>query len=589
MTKPQDDRRDIETIRERLDIVDIVSQYLTLKKAGQNYVALCPFHDEKTPSFSVSPTLQRYKCFGCGETGDIFDFIQKIEKLDFPEALKKLAKQAGVELKHTKKKSKYFLYEEINKLAGDFYYLQLANTPKAIEYVKKRHLTAQTVKDFKIGYAPKGDLFLKFLQKEGYTGKRRRGKLYFSRDFLLRSGLFVERKGRIRDKFQNRIMFPIHDVHGHLVGFSGRHIDQDQFGPKYLNTPQTPIFRKGRILYGLHKAKYVIRQEDLAIVVEGQIDVIMSYQHGLQNTVAPQGTALTEQQLELLRTYTDNVLFVFDNDDAGQKALEKSFILANKLSFTSYVFNPQPYSDMDEFLNNSDNKADEILSKKEDAFSYLVKRKLSKLDISRLDDRKRLEKYVRNLFATIKDDTQRKFAMEQIPLLTGMDIAIDTRASDNTKTTPTKQRGDVNNNTELYPRESYFIRLLLLQNKLETVNVDETLFADPDLREIVILLNREDTVFIKDVFANLREGSSAWRKLEDILMSPTELAIRPGELADEISDTLSLLEIDKIQRDIKSLRQRLVQSDDPQVQTELLKEMQALSVQLNNLKGQKIS
>ena len=230
-------RNQIEEIKERLDIVQVVEKYVELRPTGKNYSGRCPFHQEKTPSFIVSPDIQRYKCFGCGKSGDIFNFVQEIESLDFPETLEKLAKQAGVELQKTPVNSKYKRLEEINYLATKYYYKELKADKKASEYIKERQFKDEIIKEFGVGYAPRYPKLLDYLQKEGK----------FNKSELLESGLFTLKENKVREKFYDRIMFPIRSTRGKVVGFSGRIMPGNDYGPKYMNTPETPIFHKKKI------------------------------------------------------------------------------------------------------------------------------------------------------------------------------------------------------------------------------------------------------------------------------------------------------------------------------------------------------
>lgn len=614
-----DNRQQIEEIKNRIDIVDLIGKYLSLKKAGQNYVALCPFHQEKTPSFSISPTLQRYKCFGCGESGDIFTFVQKMEHIEFPDALKKLAKQAGVELKQGHSVSKYKDYDEINKLAADFYYKELSRSKKAIDYVKKRGLKAETVKEFQIGYAPRGNRFYNYLQNinrvkatlhqnEDSVNNRQRKKLsaqreskpltystveskiekqnrFFSTKFLLKSGLFKNRNGQLQDKFQDRLMFPIKNASGRVVGFSGRVFSSEQFGPKYMNTPETPVFKKSNLLYGLYKAKYMIRQEDLAILVEGQLDVITAHQAGLENVVAPQGTALTQQQLEILKQYTNNILFVFDNDDAGQKAVERGFKLATPIGLTTYVYNPKPYADIDELLKNEPERKDSIIADKEDAFTYLLKAKLKNLDLSRLDDRKTIEKYALDLIRIMQDSVQINFALEQVNKIAALDLTDKTDQGQRSGNRFLTQKPQ--DSAQIPPRQKYFVQLLLIQNNFKDFDVDIDLFSDEDLKKIVSIIKKEDILFIKDIFERLDEGSSTWKTLEDLIFSLGQIEIEKAGLKKELEQAKYLLTIEALTRKLTTLRQQLALADDDGEQTKILKRIQKTSELINKLKTQK--
>jgi len=280
-------RDQIQEIKERLDIVDIVGKYVQLKQTGKNFSGLCPFHTEKTPSFIVSPELQRYKCFGCGESGDIFNFVQKIENIDFPETLEKLAKEAGITLRKQNTNTQYQRIEEINKRATIYFFRELKNKRniKVLEYVYSRGITDDSIKSCGLGYSPGGIGLLDFIQKEDK----------YSKAELLASGLFVEKEGKLRGKFYKRVMFPIRSSSAKVIAFTGRVLPGNDFGPKYMNSPETPIYHKSDNLYGQYESRQEIRKQDLAIVCEGTTDVISSHQIGIKTIVAPLGTALTKE------------------------------------------------------------------------------------------------------------------------------------------------------------------------------------------------------------------------------------------------------------------------------------------------------
>jgi len=309
---------EVEEIKRRIDIVDLISSYLTLKKAGANYRALCPFHKEKTPSLMVSPEKQIFKCFGCNEGGDIFSFVMKMENLEFREALQMLADRAGVKLKSSSfakatedkpdRKTRLF---QINSLSAQVFHKILTSHPSgkaALEYLKKRKLSNQTIKEFMLGYAPSKPVLKPWLLEKGFTDSE------------------IQNAGG-PDRFFRRIIFPIRDVMGNVLGFTGRVLDPKQ-EPKYLNTPETIIFHKGRILYNLEKARGFIKLEKATVIVEGQMDVIASWQAEVKNVVASSGTALTPDHLLTLYRYTPNIIFAFDSDTAGLATAKKAYEMA---------------------------------------------------------------------------------------------------------------------------------------------------------------------------------------------------------------------------------------------------------------------
>ncbi|MFA6397542.1 MAG: DNA primase [Candidatus Paceibacterota bacterium] len=312
----------VEQIKERLNIVDVISSYVKLEKAGSNLKAKCPFHNEKSPSFMVSPTRNSYHCFGCNRGGDIFTFTEDIEGIDFYSALKLLADRAGVEIKNINPEEKseqnhlYDILEESTK----FFENNLYKNPEVLEYLRKRGLKDETIKEFRIGYIPnEWRLLLHYLQ-----GKN------FKEPQIEKVGLIIKSEKGYYDRFRGRIMFPLNNSQGRTVGFSGRIFNESEEnkGAKYVNSPETVLYNKSKILYGYDKAKRYIMNADSCILVEGQIDLIMAHQSGTRNTVAVSGTALTEEHISLIKRFSDNLLLAFDADDAGFSASERSVKLA---------------------------------------------------------------------------------------------------------------------------------------------------------------------------------------------------------------------------------------------------------------------
>lgn len=314
---------DTQLIKDKLDIKQLIEEYLTVKKAGAYWKANCPFHHEKTPSFMISPEKQIWHCFGCGKGGDIFSFLQEIEGVSFPEALKILADKAGVKLTQSfvaeinkDKKNRLF---EINSKAANFFHrflLEMAPAKPAREYLEKRGVSKEMIESWQIGFIPEQwDLLTQYLLKRG-----------FNVDDLVAAGLSLKKENNrgYFDRFRGRIMFPISDVHGNVVGFTGRVlVETENSGGKYVNTPQTEVYDKSRVLYGLHKAKSEIKSKDLAVLVEGQMDVVACHQAGMKNVIAASGTALTEEQIILIKRFTRNLAMAFDADAAGENAAKR--------------------------------------------------------------------------------------------------------------------------------------------------------------------------------------------------------------------------------------------------------------------------
>ncbi len=319
----------VDQIKSKIDIVSLVSTYIKLEKAGTNFKGRCPFHNEKTPSFFVSPERGNYYCFGCHAKGDIFTFVQEFEGLDFIGSLKVLAERAGVELENYntgEKTEKERLFSVLEK-AVFFYEKKLSENKEALDYLNSRGLTSETIKSFRIGYAPQDWRQLSdYLKEKGVSEKD-----------MLAVGLIKKKDGALSvissyyDTFRGRIMFPISDSSGRIVGFSGRILVADDKSPKYLNSPETELFNKSEILFGLDKAKKDIKLKDYSILVEGQMDLVMLHQIGLTNTVASSGTALTENHLVKLRRLSERIMMSFDADSAGFNASDRAAKIALSL------------------------------------------------------------------------------------------------------------------------------------------------------------------------------------------------------------------------------------------------------------------
>jgi DNA primase len=365
---------DVQEIKDRLDIVEVIGSYVTLKKSGNNYKGLCPFHQEKSPSFMVNPERQIFKCFGCGEGGDVFEFIQKQENLTFPETLEVLADRAGYKLtRNQSNQNKYpgmdqpntksKLYK-INQLAAQLFHKILIEHPlgkPALEYLTNRGLALETITTFTIGFAPDKQFLTPALTKRNFTSKE------------------IELAGR-PDRFRNRIIFPISDTLGNIVGFTGRLLESNlpansgqNVGPKYFNTPETPIFHKSRVLYGLKQARQAIKDLNYVVLLEGQMDVALAYQAGIKNVVASSGTALTPDHLKVIGRYCENIIFSFDMDEAGRKATLKGLEMAWELGFTLKVaILPSPFKDAGEAVKKDPEIFKNALKNASYALGWLV-------------------------------------------------------------------------------------------------------------------------------------------------------------------------------------------------------------------------
>jgi DNA primase len=357
----------LDEIRNRVDIVGIISEYVPLKPSGKGHKGLCPFHQEKTPSFMVDSEKQIFHCFGCGEGGNVFSFIMKMEKLNFPEAVKMLAEKAGVQLP-TPKNQDSQLYREretilrLNEISASYYQkiLYEQNGKKALKYLSERNFKKETIQKFHLGYALPGyEHLIKILVQKKFKATD-----------LFKAGLAVKSRktGNVIDYFRNRVMFPIINLQGKIIAFGGRVLDDAL--PKYINSPETPVYSKGKNLYGLFQARMGIRQKNQVIIMEGYTDVLMAHQYGFDNTVGSLGTALTTQQIDLLKRYADEVIIAFDSDTAGKNATLRSLNLIKKAGIKIRIISLPADSD----------PADVLLKKGADFFDRLIEKSLPLID-----------------------------------------------------------------------------------------------------------------------------------------------------------------------------------------------------------------
>ncbi|HXI84845.1 MAG TPA: DNA primase [Verrucomicrobiae bacterium] len=365
----------LEQIRQNNDVVEVIGSYFPLKRAGANFRALCPFHKEKTPSFNVNPSKQIWHCFGCGEGGNVFSFVMKYENVDFLTAVRRLAERAGIKLEYEERagdpgrdqKDQLLVLHEV---AANFFHHNLMKEPSAAvarEYLKNRGITAETAKKWRLGYSP--DAWDGLIQHAA-TKK-------LAAELLAAGGLALQRDrgDGFYDRFRGRLMFPICDEQGRAVGFSGRILTDAKDQPKYVNSPETPIFQKGRILFALDKAKRAILDEKYAIVCEGQVDTISCHEAGVENVVAPQGTALTEQHARILKRYAEEVVLMFDADAAGQNAIVRSAGPLWDAGVVIRVAVLPPRHDPDSYVKAfGGEKLKELVTKAPSFFLYLLDR-----------------------------------------------------------------------------------------------------------------------------------------------------------------------------------------------------------------------
>ena len=414
-----------EEIKNKLDIVDVIREYISLKPAGINFRALCPFHREKSPSFMVSPEKQIFHCFGCGKGGDVFTFVQEIEGINFVEALRTLASKAGVTLQRQDPK----LSSQKNRLldametAESYYHQQLLENPEANDvrkYLADRGLTKETIVEWKIGYSPDSwDDLIKLLNQKGYSDNE-----------IFLAGLSVKSEkgaGRFYNRFRGRIMFPINDYSGAIVAFSARvspkNEETEQMG-KYINSPQTLAYNKSRILFGLDKAKLAIKNDDLVVVTEGQMDVITAHQHGFKNVVASSGTALTSEQVLLLKRYTNNIALAFDMDEAGQMAADRGIREAMAQEMNIKVIVLENGKDPDECIREDKEKWQEAVTGAKHIMQYYFDKTFVNLDLTKIEDKREATKQTLPIIIKLGNKIEQDFWLKKLSAKINVDELI---------------------------------------------------------------------------------------------------------------------------------------------------------------------
>lgn len=406
---------DVARVREKIDIVSLIQEYIPLKKMGRNFKALCPFHSEKTPSFVVSPERQIWHCFGCSKGGDCFTFLMEYEKLEFVEALRILAKKAGVELSSssfqtglTARKEKIYI---LNKIALEFYHFVLTKHPagkQALNYLlDERKIDSRLIETFKLGFAPKpGTALTSYLINK---------KKYKKQD-LVEASLAYEKDGQAFDFFKNRLMFPLFDHRGNVAGFSGRAIDTDYYGGKYINSRETSVYHKGSMFFGLNIAKDEIKKQDYAIVVEGEFDVIALYSIGFKNVIAIKGTALTEDQVNLLSRFTKNASLCFDQDIAGYEATKRSLPVLEKKGFSIHAIVTTNGKDVDEAIRNDPSVIKKAIKTSISVYDYIFTHTLTLYSKNTIDGKRQISTELLPIINNIENEIVKEHYLKKLSL-----------------------------------------------------------------------------------------------------------------------------------------------------------------------------
>lgn len=561
---------DLELIKQKINIVDLVQEYLPLKKAGVNFKAPCPFHQEKTPSFVVSPERGIWHCFGCGKGGDHFKFLMEKEGIDFAEALEILAKRAGITLQRrkTQEKDKRQRLFEANQKAAQFYHYLLTEHPlgkKALEYLHNRGLTLETIKEFNLGYAPNSwESLSEFLRKRGFTTSE-----------LTESGLCVPSKKSCYDRFRGRIMFPLVDLKKQVIGFSGRILEKGE--PKYINTPQTSIFDKSSFLFGFNLSKSEVRVKNSLILTEGEMDMILSYQAGIKNVVASKGTALTASQVELIKRHTDTIFLCFDMDLAGDAASRRGIEMADAAGLNIKVIQIPEGKDPAELVLKDIKAWEKSVESAEPIYDYYLHSVSLRFNLKTAEGKKNVAAEVMPIFSKITDSFAREHYIQKLSALIAVPEEMIRREikkqSLNSSThTPTFKKVEtepkMNARTRRELLEEYLLTLLLkIPVDLTYVpNFPETLFLAENYRAIYVLLVLYlDTIAFKAQSFNITEfvktvpeelGTTVDRlylmEIDDKLTSSKAWQLEVSTVVAELKRALVKASLEKLSNEIKN-------------------------------------
>lgn len=509
----------IEEVKQKSDIVEIVGQYTRLTRAGKNLKGLCPFHSEKHGSFFIYPDQQRWHCFGaCNEGGDVFSFIMKQQNIDFGDALRMLAEKAGVEVpvmgRQKEDKDKFDKLYQVNQTAARYFHNILINTDygeKARSYVLKRGLNDKAIRDFQLGFSLNSRDALKvYLLDKGFTEKE-----------LLEAGVITKIEGKdSHDVFRNRLMFPITDISGRCCGFGGRTFEENQ--AKYINSPQSPIFDKSGNLYGIHLASQSIRKQDLAVLVEGYMDVIMAHQYGFNNVVASMGTAVTDKQMNMVKKFTKNLVLSLDSDAAGEEAMLRCVEYENLIGNEIKVAIMPPGVDPDDVIRKDESMWKKLVADSIPVIDYTFDMVTSKLNMSTAKDKTIAAGRLMPIIAEIEDRIRRAHYLQKLSRLVGVRVReLETMVKKPIKYNEYGNKKDKSRPAATIrpafsqPIEEYCLTLLLQFPKLKYFKhrLKTEYFENSENREIFMALSQtEDTEAIKSML-----DYTIWDYLDDLL------------------------------------------------------------------------
>ncbi|MBW6440814.1 DNA primase [Patescibacteria group bacterium] len=593
-----------DEIKSKLSVEEVLAGYIQMQRAGRNFKAKCPFHNEKTPSFMVSPERQSWHCFGCNEGGDIFTFIMKIEGIEFYDALKLLADRAGVKIKNfnsadDSKKKKIF---EIIEISRKFYQecLKIKNGKLALKYLQDRGITDDIIEKFQLGYAPDSwDLLSNFLKSKGYNEID-----------ILATGMTVKKdRGGFYDRFRNRIMFPINNIGGQTIGYSSRVMPGgDESQAKYINTPETLIYNKSRVLYGLDKAKTEIRENDLCIMVEGNMDVIASFQAKVENVVATSGTALTTDQIKIIKRYTKNIAFSFDMDSAGIKAANRGIEMALAEDMSVSVITVPEGKDPADCVKSSPELWEKAVKSPKLIMEFYFESVFSKYDSDNINGKRKIAEELLGIIGNISNDIDRGYYRNMLSDKLGLDEKVIFEYENKIKREQSGfgERGFKNNNNESLKNVSRENQLqqrilgfvILRPQYFQDLFQDlDDIFLDNKIKEIYSLIKAaylKENKLNEDILANLKNELSRQENIESKSDSFSNTwnvaALVVEEEIDEIGDVfkeaktcvVNLKKI-KLKEELKKIEMKmktgLIQDDDIKKFDQLYKKLNDLDIE----------
>lgn len=517
----------VEEIKRKTDIVEILSEKIELKRAGRNFKAVCPFHSEKTPSFMVSPELQIFKCFGCNLGGDVYSFLMEYEKIDFPQALKILADRVGIKLEPLRgspeSQDKEEIYK-INNLLSELYHYILTSHDlgkRALSYLEKRGIKKEAIKVFKLGFAPDSpDFALRFLTvKKGYKPP-----------FLEKAGIAISKDGKYFDRFRDRIIFSLRDHFANTLGFAGRIIEEKGELAKYINTPDTVVYKKGRVLYGLEVTKQDIKKSGFVVVVEGEIDAISSWQAGVKNAVAVKGSSLTEDQARLLARFCPMVFLALDADSAGIEAAKKGADIAQKVGLEAKVVVLSGFKDPDEAAQKDPALWRKAVLGAVGVYDFLIESIFKRYDPKTGEGKGKISREVTPVLASIEDEIVRAHYIKQVA--GRLEVPEETVFREVSKKTPGRRVEERLSSNGLGVAKS---RRALLEEYLLTLIFQ----TDP------ALLEKVESFIETPVAKRVVEEFNGWIKKEGVFDPSRFVASLPPELVDFFG-SLVLADIERL-------------------------------------------